>query len=59
MPLRLYEIGGTIRYPVHPEIQHYLQTLLLGRWRKVIKRGNTGEVHSFDHESGQVAGVKF
>ena len=26
---------------------------------KVIKKGNSGEVHYFEHESGQVAGVKF
>ena len=26
---------------------------------KVIKQGNLGEVHYFEHESGSVAGVKF
>ena len=29
------------------------------QWQKVIKKGNSGEVHYFEHESGQVAGVKF
>jgi hypothetical protein len=30
-----------------------------GLWKKVIKQGNVGEVHYFEHESGTVAGVKF
>jgi hypothetical protein len=33
--------------------------LMPGRWSKVIKEGNTGEVHHFEHASGQVAGVRF
>ena len=36
-----------------------LRNLHAGRWKKVIKKGNSGEVHYFEHESGQVAGVKF
>jgi len=52
--------GGTIRYPVrNPAVHRYLRQLLPGRWRKVIKKGNTGDVHYLEHESGQVAGVKF
>ncbi len=49
-----------LKHPVrNPEVQRYLWTLLPGRWQKVIKRGHTGEVHYFEHSSGQVAGVKF
>ena len=56
MPLK----GGMLKYPVrNAEVQRYLRTLLPGRWQKVIKQGNTGEVHYFEHSSGQVAGVKF
>jgi hypothetical protein len=33
-------------------------SLRSGRWQKVIKRGTRGEVHYFEHASGQVAGVK-
>ena len=52
--------GGTIKYPVrNPAVQRYLRQLLPGRWRKVIKKGTSGEVHYFEHASGQVAGVKF
>lgn len=52
--------GGTIKYPVrNAALRDYLRKLLPGRWRKVIKAGNIGEVHYFEHESGQVAGVKF
>lgn len=52
--------GGTVKYPVrNPTVRAYLKTLLLGKWQKVIKQGNIGEVHYFEHESGQVAGVKF
>jgi len=36
-----------------------LLRLKIGRWQKVIKKGNTGEVHYFEHESGSVADVKF
>ena len=52
--------GGALKYPVKNAILHgYLQLLLPGRWQKVIKDGNNGEVHYFEHESGQVADVKF
>lgn len=54
------ERAGTIKYPVrNPAVERYLRELLPGRWRKVIKQGNIGEVHYFEHSSGQVAGVKF
>ena len=52
--------GGTIKYPVrNAALRSYLRELLPGKWRKVIKAGNIGEAHYFEHESGQVAGVKF
>jgi hypothetical protein len=52
--------GGTIKYPVRSAtVRRYLQQLLPGKWPKVIKSGNMGDVHYFEHESGQVAGVKF
>jgi hypothetical protein len=37
----------------------YLRGLLPGKWQEVIKKANTGDVHYFEHESGQVADVKF
>jgi hypothetical protein len=52
--------GGAVKYPVRNHaLLCYLRQLLPGRWQKVIKDGNTGEVHYFEHASGQVAGVKF
>ncbi len=52
--------GGSLKYPVrNAEVLRYLRELLPGRWQKVIKKGNTGDVHYFEHASGQVAGVKF
>jgi hypothetical protein len=55
-PLR----GGTIKYPVrNAAVLHYLRQMLAGRWQKVIKKGTTGDVHYFEHASGQVADVKF
>lgn len=52
--------GGTIKYPVRNlAVRRYLRRLLPGRWQKVIKNGASGEVHYFEHASGQVAGVKF
>lgn len=51
---------GTIKYPVrNPAVLRYLRELLPGKWQKVIKSGNIGEVHYFEHQSGHVAGVKF
>jgi len=40
-------------------VRRELSHLRPGRWRKVIKQGNLGEVHYFEHEFGRVAGVKF
>lgn len=52
--------GATIKYPVrNPAVHQYLRELLPGKWQKVIKGGNSGEVHYFEHASGQVADVKF
>lgn len=52
--------SGTIKYRVrNPAVHRYLRQLLPGQWQKVIKMGNLGEVHYFEHKSGQVAGVKF
>ncbi|HXG19080.1 MAG TPA: hypothetical protein VNN62_08405 [Methylomirabilota bacterium] len=52
--------GGTLKYPVrNPAVLRELRRLRPGRWQKVIKQGNSGEVHYFEHSSGQVAGVKF
>ncbi len=52
--------GGTLKYPVrNKQVLNYLRQLLPGKWQKVIKDGNTGEVHYFEHSSGQVAGVKY
>ncbi len=52
--------GGTLKYPVrNAEVHRYLRQLLPGKWKKVIKQGNTGEVHYFEHASGQVADEKF
>ncbi|MEW6218242.1 MAG: hypothetical protein AB1634_01755 [Thermodesulfobacteriota bacterium] len=52
--------GDTVKYAVHnPVVRCYLRQLLTGSWQKVIKKGTTGEVHYFEHSSGQVAGVKF
>lgn len=52
--------GGMLKYPVrNPAVHRYLRQLLPGKWQKVIKKGNNGEVHCFEHASGQVADVKF
>jgi hypothetical protein len=52
--------GGTIKYPVRNDRLHlYLKGLLPGKWQKVIKKGNSGDIHYFEHESGRVADVKF
>lgn len=75
MPLKLYPNlnasglipGGwtphraaTLKYPVRNRaVLRELRRLQVGRWKKVIKQGNVGEVHYFEHESGSVAGVKF
>jgi len=75
MPLHVYESiqasgsvppswtavrGGALKYPVRNRaVLRALRRLRRGRWKKVIKQGNLGEVHYFEHESGAVAGVKF
>ncbi len=75
MPLHLYsdvyasgsvpegwvpQSGGALRYPVrNAQVLKYLRELLAGKWQKVIKDGNTGEIHYFEHSSGQVSGVKY
>jgi len=52
--------GGTLKYPVrNTAVLRHLRQLLPGKWQKVIKQGNTGELHYFEHASGQVAGVKY
>ena len=52
--------GGALKYPVrNPAVLRYLRQLLPGKWQKVIKQGNTGDAHYFEHASGQVADVKF
>ena len=52
--------SGTLKYPVrNPAVRQYLRQLLPGRWHKVIKQGNSGAVHYFEHISSQVAGVKY
>jgi len=47
--------GSALKYPV----RNKRLRLLSGSWQKVIKPGNTGEIHYFEHGTGQVAGVKF
>ena len=52
--------SGVIKYPVRNRaVLRALRRLRAGRWRKVIKLGAAGEVHYFEHKSGNVAGVKF
>lgn len=52
--------GGTLKYPVRNRaVLRELRRLLPSRWKKVIKQGNSGEVHYFEHASGKVARVKF
>ncbi len=52
--------GGALKYPVRNRaVLRELRLLRVGKWKKVIKQGNFGEVHYFEHESGCVANVKF
>jgi hypothetical protein len=52
--------SGTLKYPVrNDQVLRYLRQLLPGKWQKVIKQGNNGEIHYFEHASGQVADVKY
>jgi hypothetical protein len=49
-----------VKYPVrNAKLARTLRQLLPGGWKKVIKKGTTGDVHYFEHQSGQVAGVKY
>jgi hypothetical protein len=52
--------GNADKYPVYnAALLKYLRKLRAGKWQKVIKYGNNGEVDYFEHESGDVADVKF
>jgi hypothetical protein len=52
--------SGSLKYPVRNRaVLRELRRLRSGKWQKVIKQGNNGEVHYFEHVSGSVAGVKF
>ncbi|OEU52819.1 MAG: hypothetical protein BA872_02930 [Desulfobacterales bacterium C00003060] len=52
--------GSALKYTVRNRaVLRELRRLHVGKWKKVIKQGNFGEVHYFEHESGSVAGVKF
>jgi hypothetical protein len=52
--------GGSLKYPVRNRaVRRELRRLRGWRVEKVIKQGNLGEVHYFEHKSGNVAGVKF
>ena len=52
--------GAIQKYPVRNQVVlEYLRKLLPGRWQKVYRYGESGEAHYFEHDSGQVAGVKF
>jgi len=49
-----------LKYPVRNRaVLRELRRLRAGKWKKVVKKGNFGEVHYFEHESGSVAGVNF
>ena len=52
--------GRAVKYPVRNlAVLQELRRLRVGRWQKVIKEGNLGEAHYFEHQSAAVAGVKF
>lgn len=52
--------GAALKYPVQNRaVLRELRRLRTGRWQKVVKQGDVGEVHYFEHKSGSVAGVKF
>lgn len=50
------KVGGATKAP---DYAFRIGGLVPGHWRKVIRQGNIGDVHYFEHVSGQVAGVKF
>ena len=41
------------------QVLQHLRQLLAGRWQEMIKKGTPGEIHDFERESGQIAGVKY
>lgn len=44
--------GGSLKYPVrNNKVLQHLRTLLPGKWQKVIKDGNVGEIHYFEDSS--------
>lgn len=52
--------GASLKYPVRNRaVLRELRRLRVGSWMKIIKQGNVGEAHYFEHKSGSVAGVKF
>lgn len=52
--------GAVLKYPVRNRVVlRELRRLRAGQWKKVVKQGDVGEVHYFEHKSGSVAGVKF
>ena len=52
--------GNADKFPVYnAPLLKYLRRLQSGKWQKVIKYGNNGEVHYFEHELESVADVKF
>ena len=52
--------SGALKYPVRNRaVLRELRRLRPGSRQKVIKQGNSGAVHYFEHASGQVAGVKY
>lgn len=51
---------STLKYPVRNRaVLRELRRLRTGQWKKVVKQGDVGEAHYFEHKSGSVAGVKF
>jgi len=52
--------GNADKFSVYnAPLLEYLRQLMPGKRQKVIKYGDRGEVHYFEHESGDVADVKF
>lgn len=52
--------GALQKYSVRNDtVLDYLRELPPGRWQKVYRYGELGEVHYFEHASGPVAGVKY
>jgi len=55
----LFVVLSSTRAVRNQAVLRELRHLRVGRWKKVIKQGNFGEVHYFEHESGSIASVKF